>query len=71
MQGLDAAVAGGEERAVEQRGATPVALPVGFDAQCGFRLPREGGQRAQLGRARNALGEKAITTELSPKVVLT
>src|SRR5580700_4215779 len=38
VQELDAAVARGEQRAVEQRRADPVALPGLFDAEGGLRL---------------------------------
>ena len=62
VQRLDAAVAGGEQRAVEQRRADAVALPLGFDGEGGLGLARERGpERAQLGRAaQHAVDEEAV-----------
>src|SRR5581483_5128632 len=62
LQPLDAAVARGEERALEERRADPVALPRLLDAEGGFRLARQWSADApQLGcAAQNAVDEESM-----------
>ena len=62
VQGVDAAVARGEQRALEQHGADAVALPGLLDAESGFRLVREQrAERAQFGgAAQHAVDEEAV-----------
>ena len=66
---LDAAVARGEQRAVEQRRADAVALPGAFDAERGLGLAREGrSQRAQFGCApQHAVDEKPVHHRAQPE----
>ena len=62
VQRLDAAVARGQQRALEQRRADAVALPGLLDAEGGLGLARERrAERAQLGRAaQHAVDEEAV-----------
>src|SRR5262245_31530812 len=62
VQEFDAAVARGEQRALEQHGAYAVALPRLLDGEGGLRLPHQRRtERTQLGRAaQRAVDEEAV-----------
>jgi len=73
VQGLNAAVAGGEQRAVEQRRSNAVVLPVGLDAERGLGLPgkaRPSGRNSAAPRSTPS-AKKPCTTEPRPNVVST